>query len=168
MVPFVGEIRMFGGNFAPQGWAFCDGASLPIAQWSVLYSLIGLTYGGDGLTTFDLPNLQGRFPIHQDPQHGFILGQLGGVEQVTLTLDQLTAHTHPMQADPIAGTETQPAGNVLAQAPIDIYVQGITPDQRMAVNMVGTVGDGQPHDNVQPFQCVNFIIALFGAYPSPT
>ena len=162
--PYIGEVKLFGGNFAIQGWAFCNGQVLGIAQFDALYTLLGTTFGGDGLATFGLPNLMSRVPVHQG--NGLVIGQMGGVEEVTLTQAQLAAHTHPMQANTAAGNETQPANNVPAQAPLDIYVQAITPTATMAPN-ISFVGGNQSHNNVQPFQCANFIIALEGIFPSP-
>jgi microcystin-dependent protein len=110
--PYIGEIRMFGGNFAPLSWAFCNGQTLPISEFAALFNLIGTTYGGDGQTTFALPNLQGRLPVHQG--NGFAMGQVGGSETVTLTTAQLPAHPHSFQANPGTGSQKSPANNVPA------------------------------------------------------
>lgn len=164
--PYVGEIRMFGGNFAPAGWAFCNGALLPISENETLFQLIGTTYGGDGQTTFALPDLRGRVPIHMG--NSFVLAQNGGAEEITLTVNQIPAHTHPLLASSDAGQQTAPIGNVLARTTgTDIYVLD-TPNVPMAATAVTAVGGSQPHSNIQPFLCVSFIISLFGIFPSPT
>jgi microcystin-dependent protein len=164
--PYVGEIRMFGGNFAPAGWMFCEGQKLPISENETLFNLIGTTYGGDGQESFNLPDLRGRVPIHQG--NGFILAETGGVEQVTLAVNQLPAHTHPMVASTAAGTQNDPGGNVTAASPsIQLYTGDVT-DTNMAANAVTPVGGSQPHNNFQPYLCIDFIISLFGIFPSPT
>lgn len=164
--PYVGEIRMFAGNFAPAGWMFCSGQILPISEYDTLFSLIGTTYGGDGQETFALPNLQSRVPIHQG--NGFILGETGGAEEITLTVSQIPAHTHPMVATAGAGSASSPQNNVLAATVGNIY-SGMTGMQvNMSAQAVSSVGGSQPHNNLQPYLCVNFIISLFGIFPSPT
>jgi len=164
--PYVGEIRMFGGNFAPAGWAFCDGSLLPISEYETLFNLIGTTYGGDGQSTFALPDLRGRLPIQMGG--GFVLAESGGVESITLTTSQLPAHSHPLLASSDAGQQTAPIGNVLSRTTgTDIYVQD-TPNVPMAATAVTAVGGSQPHSNIQPFLCVSFILSLFGIFPSPT
>ncbi len=163
--PYVGEIRLFGGNFAPAGWMFCDGALLPISENETLFQLIGTTYGGDGQSTFALPDLRGRVPIHQGS--GFILAETGGVEEVTLTVNQIPAHSHPMLASLDIPTLATPANNVTGQAARKIYRSG-TPGIALNANAVGAVGGSQPHTNFQPYVCVSFIISLFGIFPSPT
>jgi microcystin-dependent protein len=166
--PYIGEIRMFAGNFAPAGWMFCDGALLAIAENDVLFNLIGTTYGGDGQTTFALPDLRGRIPLHQG--NGVILAETGGAEEVTLTVNQIPAHTHPLLASADLASSPDPAGNVLTQsrtAGVDLYLED-TPNTTLAANSVGPVGGSQPHTNLQPFLCINFIISLFGIYPNPT
>ena len=166
--PYIGEIRMFAGNFAPSGWMFCDGALLAIAENDVLFNLIGTTYGGDGQTTFALPDLRGRIPLHQG--NGVILAETGGAEEVTLTVNQIPAHTHPLLASADLASSPDPAGNVLTQsrtAGVDLYLED-TPNTTLAANSVGPVGGSQPHTNLQPFLCINFIISLFGIYPNPT
>jgi microcystin-dependent protein len=170
--PFIGEIRMFGGNFAPVGWAFCDGALMPIDQNPALFQLIGTTYGGDGQTTFALPNLQSRIPLHVGP--GFALGQTGGAEQVTLTTSQIPSHPHVVQANSSPGTSNNPAGNVLANeggtgsANVSLYNNAATTFQAISPSTIGNAGGGQPHDNMAPFLAVNFILSLFGIFPTQT
>lgn len=164
--PYVGEIRMFAGNFAPAGWMFCEGQLLPISENEVLFQLIGTTYGGDGQSSFALPDLRGRLPLHQG--NGFILAETGGAEQVTLTVSQIPAHTHPMLATAGAGSASSPQNNVLATTVGNIY-SGMTGMQvNMSPQAVSSVGGSQPHSNMQPYLCVNFIISLFGIFPSPT
>lgn len=166
--PFVGEIRMFGGNFAPQGWAFCNGQLQNIGDNTALFSLLGTTYGGDGQTTFALPDLRGRVPIHQGSGAGLSprpLGTTGGSEAVTLALAQMPAHSHPLNASPTAASAAAGPGGVLATPTTQIYGAG-TPTLPMDGAEVTPVGGNQPHENMAPFQAVNFIIALFGIYPS--
>jgi len=163
--PYVGEIRMFAGNFAPVGWALCDGTLLPIDQYETLFNLIGTTYGGDGQTTFALPNLQSRIPIHFGP--GFTLAQQAGAESVTLTAGQIPAHSHVPQASSSAGTQSGPAGGVWAQSTLDQF-SSAAPTVTMAPAALGQVGGSQPHDNMMPFLAVNFILSLFGVFPSQT
>lgn len=169
MEQFVGEIRMFGGNYAPLGWAFCNGQLLSIAENDVLFALIGTTYGGDGQTTFALPDLRGRVPIHmgQNPATGttFNQGQAGGSETVTLTVAQLAAHTHPVQAVTTEGNQSSPANGLWAATVLNPFSEQ-NPATAMAPNAVSPSGGGQPHDNVMPFQCINFIIATEGMWPS--
>ncbi|TPI48130.1 phage tail protein [Mesorhizobium sp. B2-9-1] len=166
--PYVGEIRMFAGNFAPAGWMFCEGQLLPISENETLFQLIGTTYGGDGQSTFALPDLRGRLPLHQG--NGFILAETGGAEQITLTIQQIPAHSHTMLASTQTGTGNNPGGNVLDQVTgtIAMYIDGQAPDGPMAATMMSAVGGNQPHDNFQPYLCVNFIISLFGIFPSQT
>jgi microcystin-dependent protein len=169
--PFLGEIRMFGGNFAPAGWAFCDGQLLAIAENETLFQLIGTTYGGDGEETFALPDLRGRLPIHMGQSSGLsnrTLGEPGGTEAVTLTVGQMPVHTHPTLLSSAAGSESTPAGNVLAASPnVRLYRPG-NPTVPLHPLAVTPTGGSQPHDNVMPFLCVNFIIALEGVFPSQT
>jgi microcystin-dependent protein len=160
--PYVGEIRMFAGNFAPAGWMFCAGQLLPISEYETLFNLIGTTYGGDGQSTFALPDLQGRLPIHMGS--GFVLAENGGVENVTLTTAQIPAHAHTVFATTNANTASLPGGNFLAAGP-DIYDQNKPGSSTMAA-AIGSVGGSQPHDNFQPYLCVNFILSLFGIFPS--
>ena len=165
-LPYVGEIRMFAGNFAPAGWMFCDGSLLPISENETLFQLIGTTYGGDGQSTFGLPDLRGRLPVHQG--NGFILAETGGVEEVTLTVNQIPAHTHAMQASTNVSQDTSPLGKVLGQSGSALlYIQDTT-DSNMSPQAVTSVGGSQSHTNFQPYLCVSFIISLFGIFPSPT
>jgi microcystin-dependent protein len=164
--PFIGEIRMFAGNFAPAGWAFCDGSLIPISENDALFNLIGTTYGGDGQTTFALPDLRSRVPIHVGP--GFALAQSGGVETVTLTTSQIPAHSHVPLANPNQGTADGPGGNVWAKsATLNQFSSG-APSALMNAGAIGLDGGSQPHDNMHPFLCVNFILSLFGIFPSQT
>jgi len=168
--PYVGEIRMFAGNFPPNGWALCQGQTMPIAENEVLFQLIGTTYGGDGQETFNLPNLCGRCPIHagQGPgiSQNYVIGEMAGVESVTLTTQQIPSHNHPFLASTAAANSVAPASQTVAQsAQRAIYTEdtGITP---LAANALGAVGGSQPHENMQPFLCINFIISLFGVFPT--
>ena len=166
MDPYVGEIRMFGGTFAPQGWAFCDGSVLSIAENEVLFQLIGTSYGGDGQETFALPDLRGRVPLHRST--GFAVGQAGGVETVTLTSQQLPTHTHAFLGSLDQGGTTNPPSNVVAQLPGgNAYIQDAASVTFDAHSML-SVGGSQPHENLQPYLCVSFIISLFGIFPSQT
>jgi microcystin-dependent protein len=166
--PYVGEIRIFAGNFAPSGWMFCEGQLLPISENETLFQLIGTTYGGDGESTFALPDLRGRIPIHQG--NGFILAETGGVEDVTLTVSQIPAHAHPLLGSTALASTTNPQGSVVAQDNVvgaDFYIQD-TPTANMAATAIGSVGGSQPHTNFQPYLCVNYILSLFGIFPSQT
>lgn len=163
--PYVGEIRMFAGNFAPAGWMFCEGQLLPISENETLFQLIGTTYGGDGQSTFALPDLRGRIPLHQG--NGFILAETGGAEEITLTVNQIPAHAHPALASNSAATATSPAGGVLAVAQGDVYTSSFTATN-MSPQSIGPTGGSQPHTNFQPYLCVDFIISLYGIFPSPT
>jgi microcystin-dependent protein len=164
--PYVGEIRMFAGNFAPAGWMFCEGQKLPISENETLFNLIGTTYGGDGQSTFCLPDLRGRIPIHQG--NGFILSETGGAEEITLTVDQIASHTHPWLASNQLATVTTPANNAVGRTTTaDIYGQ-LPPIVNMSVQAISFVGGSQPHTNFQPYLCVNFIISLFGIFPPPS
>ena len=168
MEPFLGEIRMFAGNFAPQGWAICNGQVLAIAENDALFSLLGTTYGGDGQNTFALPDLRSRVPLHQGQGNGLsnrTLGQAGGEENVTLVVPQLPAHTHAATASSAAGTATSPAGNVWA-AGNNTPFSDQPADGQMSAATVQAAGGSQPHDNRLPFLAINFIIALQGIYPS--
>ncbi len=164
--PYVGEIRMFAGNFAPAGWMFCEGQLLPISENETLFNLIGTTYGGDGQSTFALPDLRGRLPIHQG--NGFILAETGGAEEITLTVQQIPAHTHPVLASTAPASSNSPVGNVAA-APtaINLYIED-NANSSLSPLAVSAIGGSQPHTNFQPYLCVNFIISLFGIFPSPT
>jgi len=164
--PYVGEIRMFAGNFAPAGWMFCEGQLLPISENETLFQLIGTTYGGDGESTFALPDLRGRIPIHQG--NGFILAETGGAEEITLTVNQIPAHSHPFLASTNVAQDTSPSGKTVGQSgSILLYIQDVT-DSNMSPQAVTPVGGSQPHANFQPYLCVDFIISLFGIFPSPT
>jgi microcystin-dependent protein len=164
--PYIGEIRMFAGNFAPAGWMFCEGQLLPISEYETLFNLIGTTYGGDGQSTFALPDLRGRIPIHQG--NGFILAETGGAEEITLTVSQIPAHTHPMLANSQVATETTPSVNAVPAQPSALIYNNLTPLTNMNPGVIGPVGGSQPHNNFQPYLCVDFIISLFGIFPSPT
>lgn len=166
--PFVGEIRMFAGNFAPRGWAFCDGQLLAVSQNDALFSLLGTIYGGDGRTTFGLPDLRGRIPIHAGHGPGLSerrLGAKSGAEKVTLTVNQLPSHTHPWQASTDLASTRDTAGAVLAQSVPDIYTSRRA-DIQLNASTVGNTGGSRSHTNLMPFLCVHFIIALVGIYPS--
>jgi microcystin-dependent protein len=170
--PYVGEIRMFAGNFAPAGWMFCDGSQLAISENETLFQLIGTTYGGDGQSTFNLPDLRGRVPVHQgtDPATAtvFTLAEAAGVESVTLTTQQIPQHNHVLMATTATGTQANPGGNLLAnsQGP-QPYIQE-DPDGNLSPQTLAPAGGSQPHENLQPFLGINFIISLFGIFPSPT
>ena len=162
--PYVGEIRMFGGNFAPAGWMFCEGQLLPISENETLFQLIGTTYGGDGQSTFALPDLRGRLPIHQG--NGFILAETGGAEQITLTVQQIPAHSHAFMGSTSTANNNSPTGNVVSQtAGFSPYINA-NPPIAMAAQSIGSTGGSQPHNNFQPYLCVDFIISLFGIFPS--
>jgi microcystin-dependent protein len=164
--PFVGEIRMFAGNFAIAGWMFCEGQLLPISEYETLFVLIGTTYGGDGESTFALPDLRGRVPIHQG--NGFILAQSGGAEEVTLTVNQIAAHTHPLLATTAVANQSSPANNVLAQSTAaDLYIED-TATAALASGAISPTGGSQPHPNFQPYLGINYIISLFGYFPPPS
>jgi microcystin-dependent protein len=165
--PYVGEIRIFAGNFAPAGWMFCDGQLLPISENETLFNLIGTTYGGDGQSTFALPDLRGRVPLHMG--NGFTLAQTGGVETVTLTTTQIPAHGHPLLTAGVSGDAQHVSNNVLADGtgglnPYQPAVSG-TPMNATSLN---NAGGSQPHDNMQPYLVLDFIISLFGIFPSQT
>lgn len=167
--PFVGEIRMFAGNFAPRGWAFCDGQLLAVSQNDALFSLLGTIYGGDGRTTFGLPDLRGRIPIHAGTGPGLSnrrLGAKSGSEAVTLTVNQLPSHTHSMQATTNSSTTASPTNNVLAKtATFDAFTSD-TPTINLNTASISSVGGSRSHTNLMPALCINFIIALTGIYPS--
>ena len=164
--PYVGEIRMFAGNFAPAGWMFCEGQLLPISENETLFYLIGTTYGGDGQSTFALPDLRGRVPIHQG--NGVILAETGGQEEFTLTVNQIPAHTHTLLASSSIGAKPTPQANVLAKTLNIELFSGDPADTSLSSVGVTASGGSQPHTNFQPYLCVSFIISLFGLYPSPT
>ena len=157
---------MFAGNFAPDGWMFCEGQLLPIAENETLFQLIGTTYGGDGESTFGLPDLRGRIPVHQG--NGFIMAETGGAEEITLTLQQIASHNHPFMANTATGSSPNPGGNLVAAAAnIDLYREA-APSSAMAPSAISPTGGSQPHTNFQPYLCIDFIISLFGIFPSPT
>jgi microcystin-dependent protein len=163
--PFIGEIRMFAGNFAPAGWAFCDGALLLISENDALFNLIGTTYGGDGQETFALPDLSSRVPVHVGP--GFALGQSGGAEVVTLTINQIPSHTHVPQANSGKGTQAGPTNGLWAASSPSLNEYSTSaPSLVMNAAAMGPAGGSQPHDNMLPFVGVNFILSLFGIFPS--
>ena len=165
MNPFIGQIMMVGFSFAPKGWALCNGQLLPINQNQALFSLIGTYYGGDGRTNFALPNLQGRVAIHQGSSAGtsnYAIGTSGGVEHVALLVNNLPAHSHPANCNTALGFASNPAKNFWAEAP----AYATSANAQMAATAIGTTGGNQPITVVQPFLCVNFIIALQGIFPS--
>ncbi|WPU97009.1 tail fiber protein [Mucilaginibacter sabulilitoris] len=176
METYLGTVLMFAGNFAPRGWALCNGQLLSIAQNSALFSLLGTTYGGDGITTFALPNLQGRAPIHWGQSPGLtnrVIGEASGSENVTLINTQMPQHTHTVSASAATGTQASPEGNVLALssdpdvggAPLN-FIAPASINTTMAPAMISTAGNSQPHNNMQPYLAITFIIALEGIYPS--
>lgn len=161
---------MFAGNFAPVGWAVCDGSLLPISEYETLFALIGTTYGGDGQSTFALPDLRGRVPIHAGQGPGLssrVIGQTGGVEQVTLTPAQLPAHRHTLRASPAAASSTAGVAGSLLATPASTKLYGVTPaGSAMAAGALTTSGGNQAHNNMAPSLGLNHIIALFGVFPS--
>lgn len=164
--PYVGEIRMFAGNFAPAGWMFCEGQLLPISENETLFNLIGTTYGGDGQSTFALPDLRGRLPLHMGG--GFTLAQTGGVETVTLSVAQIPAHTHAFLGSGDVANSPNPSASVVGRSlQANVFING-NPTSPMASQFIGSTGGSQPHDNFQPYLCVDFIISLFGIFPSQT
>jgi microcystin-dependent protein len=167
--PFVGEIRMFAGNFAPRGWAFCEGQLLAVSQNDALFSLLGTIYGGDGRTTFGLPDLRGRIPIHAGTGPGLSPRQLGakaGTENVTLTTNQLPSHNHPMAVSSDVSNSPNPGSNVTARpSSVDLYIND-APNVNLNTQAITSLGGSRSHDNMMPFVAINFIIALVGIYPS--
>lgn len=170
--PYVGEIRMFAGNFPPVGWMLCQGQLLPISEYETLFVLIGTTYGGDGQETFALPNLAGRIPLHQGQGPGiannYIVGEAAGVEQVTLTTGQMPAHNHTFLASSVNGTAQSPANETLAANPTVQMFRQSDPEGTMNPQAIQSVGGSQPHENMMPFIVINYIISLFGLFPSQT
>lgn len=172
--PYVGEIRMFAGNFAPNGWMFCEGQSLPISENEVLFQLIGTTYGGDGEETFNLPNLASRVPIHMGTGPDgttYQIGEMAGTEQETLTIQQIPSHSHPEVVAQVSGTSQSPSAKVLAlpqSSQPGITFWGTDSVAQMSNQAIQPAGGSQPHENTQPFLCINFIISLFGVFPSQT
>ena len=163
--PYVGEIRIFAGNFAPAGWMFCEGQLLPISEYETLFNLIGTTYGGDGQSTFALPDLRGRLPLHQG--NGFTLAETGGVETVTLQTAQIPAHNHALLATSASASTTDPSQHLTAKPDKNLYRPGPA-TVPMAPQAIGFTGGSQPHSNFQPYLCLDFIISLFGIFPSQT
>ena len=162
--PFIGEIRMFAGNFPPAGWAFCDGQLMPISENDALFILLGTTYGGDGQETFALPNLQSRVPIHQGTGSGLSprqIGETGGVETVTLTTQQIPIHTHPATCSP----SSDPANATWAGSDVQIYSNAATTGFVGNGFPTSMTGGSQPHENLVPYLCINYIISLFGIFP---
>lgn len=168
--PYIGEIRMFGGTFAPVDWALCNGQFLAISDYAALFNLIGTTYGGDGQNTFAVPDLQCRVPVHQGQGPGlsnYVLGQKAGAETVTLTLGQLASHTHQaMGSSASSNLQSNPAGNTWAVNADQSFGPGTSANATMNTASIGNTGNNQPHDNMDPFLAVTFIIALNGIYPS--
>jgi microcystin-dependent protein len=167
--PFIGEIRIFAGNFAPQGWSFCEGQVQSISQNNALFALIGTTYGGDGVQTFNLPDLRGRIPVHQGTSNvgvSAVLGQLAGTESVTLSSQNMPIHTHAMSASSSPGHVADPSSAFVAADRDFAAFDGSVPSVAMAATAIGTAGSSVPHDNMPPFLCVSFIISLFGIFPS--
>ncbi|MBB6733851.1 phage tail protein [Cohnella zeiphila] len=163
--PYVGEIRMFAGNFAPQGWLLCQGQQLPIQEYQVLFSLLGTTFGGDGQTTFGLPDLRGRVPVH--PSYAMVQGEMGGSETVTLTAAELPSHTHAAAASKMEGDAKSPVGAVWAPSSLLSYgdIDKGVPEPMNAASLTVS-GGGQPHSNMMPSLTISFIIATAGAFPS--
>ena len=169
--PFIGEIRMFAGNFAPAGWMLCQGQTLPISENDALFTLIGTTYGGDGQETFNLPNLASRVPVHMGTGPDgttYQIGEFAGTEEVTLTAQQIPNHNHPMIASTGPGNSNAPGGNVIGESASVKVLINDSPTGALNINAVTPVGGNQPHQNCQPFLCINFIISLFGVFPSQT
>ena len=168
--PFIGEIRMFAGSYAPRDWAFCDGQIMSISQYNALFSLFGTMYGGDGRTSFGLPDMRGRLPLHFGNGQGLshrIVGERGGSETVTLTPSELPSHSHSLNASTALADTSSPSGHVLADEDENLRIydeQAQT--SSLASDVIGYTGGSQPHSNLMPTLCVNFIVALFGIYPS--
>ena len=165
-VPYVGEIRMFAGTFAPVGWAFCDGTPLPISENEVLFQLIGTSFGGDGQATFNLPDLRGRIPLHRD--NTFTFTQAAGTEQETITVQQMPVHSHAALASLDNAGGSVPTGNVTGQVGAAQIYREVPPAVAMKAQSLSPAGGSQPHENCQPFLCVNYIISMFGMFPSQT
>lgn len=166
--PYLAQISLFAGNFAPRGWMFCNGQTLPIAQYSALFALLGTTYGGNGQTTFQLPDLRGRVPLGNFQGPGlsnYSLGQQGGTETVTLLSTQIPAHNHPLQASTAAPSTPTPANASLPTGSSRIYAAGGA-SQALNLSSIGNTGGSQPHPNMQPYLALNYIIAVEGLFPS--
>ena len=169
--PFIGEIRMFAGNFPPNGWAFCDGQLMPISENDALFVLIGTTYGGDGQETFALPNLQSRVPMHMGNGPDGVTYQISeaaGVESVTLSTQQIPVHNHTLIGSQSAANTGDPTNKVFGQSPQIAYLIEADPELSLNTAAVTPVGGSQPHENCQPFLCINYIISLFGLFPQQT
>jgi microcystin-dependent protein len=166
--PYVGEIRIFAGNFPPNGWAFCQGQLMPISENETLFNLIGTTYGGDGQETFGLPDLQGRVPIHAGTQSGvtFVIGEQAGTESVTLTTNQIPAHSHPLVGSTANASDPNPSGNVLATSTVVQPYAVESVSGNLVPTCIGPTGGSQPHDNMQPYLAISYIISLFGIFPT--
>jgi microcystin-dependent protein len=171
--PYIGEVRMFGGSFAPAGWAFCNGQSISISENSTLFTLIGTTYGGDGVNTFNLPNLQGRLAVGMGQGNGlspYVIGQMGGAENVTLTNATMASHSHPFVATTSPVASNLPSGNLTGQAPSTggavLYTGGSPVTGNLNNQSCSYIGGNQPHPNLMPSLCVTFIIALYGIFPT--
>lgn len=169
--PYVGEIRIFAGNFAPAGWHFCDGSLLPISEYYTLFNLIGTTYGGDGESTFAVPDLRGRMPMHMGTNGGntYVIGEAAGVETVTLTTNQIPSHTHTPQVS-ASGDAFEPAGRTWSRSGAGDRQYSSSTAGLVALHpqTVGVAGGGEAHDNMSPFLVTSFIISLFGIFPSPS
>src|ERR1051325_9324183 len=171
MAPYVGEIRMFAGSFAPNGWMFCEGQTLPISENDVLFQLIGTTYGGDGEETFNLPNLASRVPMHMGTGPDgttYQIGEMAGTEQETLTTQKIPNHNHSLLASQDIAWGSAILGNVTGQVGSSQIYREVSPASLRAPSAIGPAGGSQPHENTQPFLCINFIISLFGVFPSQT
>lgn len=169
--PYIGELRMFAGSFPPNGWAFCNGALMPISENDALFTLIGTTYGGDGQETFGLPNLSSRIPMHMGNNGGvtYQLGESAGTESETLSVQQIPSHSHAFTANGAVGTSATPGGNVPAQTKDGVMLyREVAPAAQMKATMYGPAGGSQPHENCQPYLVINFIISLYGVFPTQT
>jgi microcystin-dependent protein len=167
--PYIGEIRMFGGSFAPVGWALCQGQTIPISQNDTLFNLIGTTYGGDGQETFNLPNLSGRVPVHQGTNAGitYVIGETAGTESVTLTTQQIPQHSHAFLASLDNATDSPSGPAVLPANSQQVKIYSLFPvASALAANALSPVGGSQPHENMSPFLVITFIISLFGIFPT--
>ncbi len=169
--PFVGEVRMFAGNFAPRGWAFCDGQLLAVSQNDALFSLLGTIYGGDGRTTFGLPDMRGRLALHAGHGPGLTdrrLGAKGGTETETLTVNQLPSHNHEVSAANSSGSSSNPTGSLARDmAGSNLYVQSLSANRtELSSNALNNIGGSRSHTNVMPYLCIHYIMALVGIYPS--
>jgi microcystin-dependent protein len=164
--PYIGEIRMFAGSFPPSGWAFCDGQPMAISENDALFTVIGTTYGGDGQETFNLPNLQSRFPMHQG--NGRIVGEQAGTESASLTTNQIPSHGHSANCVNAAGNQQDPTGHVWAGAQLGVNLfSNVAPSLAMHASLISPTGGSQPHENMSPYLVISFIISLFGVFPAP-